>query len=230
MLAIRSKDRESGTSSAFRIKLNQPARGRYWLSHVLIPNAMYTVRPDCNRLRVSQAGVQTEVAVPSGFYTSTSLLAALETQMAGFTFALDPVTLRLTIANPGAFALLWAGLENSIAPVLGFPPVDTGLASAHTGTELMDLTYRHLTFNVLVEAPGVDFGVTNTKGHHSSFMVGNTENSLDYIVWDERQRYPQQILFRTPVRELHVSLTDSEFQPVDLNGAEWHMIWRPVLA
>ena len=92
----------------------------------------------------------------------------------------------------------------------------------------MDLTHRHLTLNVLVQAPGVDFGCTNTKGHHNSFVIGNTENSLDYVSWNARQKYAQRSMFRSPVRELHVSLTDSEFGSVDLNGAEWHMLWRPI--
>ena len=45
-LAIRSKDRDASTSessSDFRIRLNQPIQGSYYLSHALTPNTSYTV-------------------------------------------------------------------------------------------------------------------------------------------------------------------------------------------
>ena len=240
MLAVRSKDRLASTSvssSDFRIQLNQPIQGAYYLSHVLIPNTSYPVRADNNTLALMPEGGGLNIlTITPGFYTGESLCVAVELAIRGatgdpnFAVTVSPVTARVTISrgNGNRFALLWAGLANSLAPVLGFDPaVSTDLAASHTGTELMDLTHSHLTFNVIVDAPGVSYGITNTRGHHASFMVSNEENSLDYISWDERTRFPQKILFRSPVRELHVSLVDSEFRPVDLNGAEWHMLWRP---
>ena len=44
------------------------------------------------------------------------------------------MTARVTISrgNGNRFALLWAGLANSLAPVLGFDPdTSTGLATSH---------------------------------------------------------------------------------------------------
>ena len=55
MLCLRSRDRVSGASSSdFRIKLNQPIQGAFYLSHVLIPNTAYTVRADCNALALAR--------------------------------------------------------------------------------------------------------------------------------------------------------------------------------
>ena len=237
MLAIRSKDRDPSTSTSssdFRIKLSQPIRGSYYLSHALISNSMYTVRQNCSAFSLSlQGGGIHAFTLDPGYYTGTTLCAAVELGIRGamgnsqFGVELSERTGRVTISGPIAFSLLWGGLENSLAPLLGFSQTSTGFATSHAGTELMDLTHRTLTFNVVVDCPGVDFQITSTMDHHASFLIANEENSLDYISWNERTRYPQRIHFRTPTRQLHISLVDSEFRPTDLNGAEWHLLLRP---
>ena len=145
MLAIRSKDRDASTSvssSDFRIQLNQPIHGSYYLSHALIPNTSFPVRADNNTLALMPEGGGLHVlTITPGFYTGQSLCEAVELAGRGatgdpnFGCELSPVTARVTISrgNGNRFALLWAGLANSLAPVLGFDPtVSTDLAMSHT--------------------------------------------------------------------------------------------------
>ena len=82
MLAIRSKDRDASTSessSDFRIQLNQPIQGAFYLSHVRIPNTAYSVRADSNTLALTPEGGGLHfMTIDPGFYTGQSLCEALE--------------------------------------------------------------------------------------------------------------------------------------------------------
>ena len=191
LLAIRSKDREpGGTSSDFRIRLQQPIQGAFSLAHVLVPHSMYTVRASCNTLSLSQGGGLHTFEVEPGFYDASSLCAAVEQALRGatgnpqFACVFSALTGRVTISSSSTFSLLWGGLANSIAPLLGFDATSTGFATSHTGSGLLDLTHRSLGFQIVVEAPGVAYGVTNTRGHHSSFMISNEEDAQQYTVWE----------------------------------------------
>ena len=109
MLAVRSKDRDASTSvssSDFRIQLNQPIQGAYYLSHVLIPNTSYPVRPDNNTLALMPEGGGLHIlTIDPGFYTGQSLCEALELAIRGaigdpnFGCELSPVTARVTISR-----------------------------------------------------------------------------------------------------------------------------------
>ena len=235
MLCLRSRDREpGGSSSNFRLRLNQPIQGCYWLSHAMIPNSSFNVDQHNSTIAVEVDGEVRTATVLPGHHTSETLIARLESalrQQVDDDLRVQQVALtlrvRIYMLNGRMFRLRFQDLPNSIAPVLGFPRADSVLAPQHEGTELLDLTHDQLTFNVVVSAPGVAFGITNSKGHHSSFQIANEENSLEYVSWNENQFFPQGILFRSPVRELRVQLVDADFRPVDLQGAEWHMLWRP---
>ena len=226
MLCIQSKDRElGGTSSDFRVKLQQPISGVWHLQHALIPNTVLSIRPDNQTLRVQLGGASPVAAqLPVGYYDCWALLTALTTLLQGvdgtLSAAYEPRTARFTVArSAGTFALLDSGL----LPVIGYS--ETAQGTSHTATEVADLTRRQLTFNIVVDCPGVDYGITDTKGRHSSSIIPNTENSLDYVNHNAAQTSVQAIRFRSPVRELRVALMDSEFNAVDLQGAEWHMVW-----
>ena len=233
MLAIRSSDRASGTPSKFRIRLQQPIMGEWECVHCLIPNSIYTVRADCNEVRILVDGMTHTLSLSVGFHDVSTLVDALQALLSTaadntFAVAYDSLTARVTIANANGFQLLWAGLNNSLEPVLGFAEIDTSVATAHTATGTIELTRRHLSFNIVV-GPS-DSGITDTKGRHSTFLISNTEDSLGYVAWDSAQSYRQCVIFRSPTRELTISLQDATFQDVDLNGGEWFMLWRPTIS
>ena len=234
MLAIRSRDRASGSSSDFRIKLNQPVHGTWVLAHALIPNSSYNARLDNNRLRVQVGDSDPRyVLVDIGHHTAETLVQRLEFALRqqvhdGFRVQMVALTgrLRIYMLENQYFRLLLAGLEHSLAKTIGFAAADTVSAPQLESDFLVDLTGDHLTFNIVVDAPGTSFGLVNTHGHHSTFLVPNEENSLEYCSYNARARFPQCVLFRSPTRELHISLKDADHRGVDLNGADWHMLWR----
>ena len=229
LLCIRSKDRHTGGSSSFTIKLNQHIEGVYELQHCLIPNAQYTVDSTCSSMRVQVGATTHTLTMPVGYYSAGTLMAAVQLQLqtaaAGFTCTYSVLTGKVTIEMASAFALRWANLDNSLASILGFDKADTPTATQATGSNLLDLSAKNLTFNILIDCPGVDYGVTNTDGHHASFVVPCNEDSGQYVSYDVRNRWSQRVKFRSPVRELNVSLRDADFNPVSLQGGEWHMIW-----
>ena len=231
MLAIRSSDRTSGTPSDYRIRLQQPISGTWECVHCLIPNTIYSVRDDCNKVRFALGGATHELALTPGFYGVDTLVAGLQTLLrtvdGGFTVTYDALTARVAISHTSMFELLWASLAHSLAPVLGYAEVDTGTGTAHVAGGTVELTRDHLSFNVVV-GPNTSYGITDTAGRHSTFLVSNTENTLDYISWNASQSYRQRVLFRTPTRELTVKLQSASYRDVDLNDGEWLMLWSRI--
>jgi len=232
MLAIRSKDRQGTSSSDFRIKVQQPISGTYILSHAHIPNTIYNVRDDNNSI-VVQVGQYAPVTlhVPPGFYGVNELLQALQTQLhtadATVSCSYDDRTARITIARPSGLALDFTA-ATSIAPLLGFEAEMFAYAVSHTASSVLDLTSKHMSFNIVVQAHGVSYSTTDTEGRQSSFIIPNTENSMGLVNYNVKTSYDQCIHFRSAVREMHIQLLDADFTPVDLQGGEWMMVYTKI--
>jgi hypothetical protein len=172
------------------------------------------------------------LSIPVGYYSVNELVFALDAQLKNIYPTLvctyDQTTARISIARPGGVALLFPAVA-SPAPVLGFDPSATQQqADAHTAPHVLNLTHRHLSFNILVNAHGIDPSTIDTVGRQSSFIVPNTEDSLGLVEYNALTSFAQCIHLRSPVREVHVALLDSEFNAVDLNGSDWMMIWARV--
>ena len=96
---------------------------------------------------------------------------------AGFSVEYAPLTVRVTATHSCTpFKLLWADLAGSVAPILGFARIGTASRLSATAAQILDIAHSHLSFSTLVR--GSDGGgATDTRGRHSTFVVGNTEGS-----------------------------------------------------
>ena len=82
----------------------------------------------------------------------------------------------------------------------------------------MDLVGAALGFHVILDAPGIDYPVSDAAGRHASFWIPCNENSpthCEYRSGDYRDA--QMVHVRTPCRELSVRLVDADHMPLDLS-------------
>ena len=228
MLLLRSADRVSGTSSDFRVRLNNhPIQGRFTLQHVTIPNSLFTLTSTTNGLAIRIGGVSSSVAITEGQYTAAGLTTAVQTALqtvdATLSCVLSALTNKVTIARgAGNCELLMA--QSTIAPILGFAAADTVDATSHTAASVVDPAYRALAFHIVVDAHGATHEIRDAADRHSSFVVPITGNSIDFIQYNVGSAFTQGITFREPTQDLRVRLVDANFDPVDLSGAEWFML------
>lgn len=108
--------------------------------NAVFPKSDYLVNESNNRIDLDIGGVISNLVVPIGNYTVTTLLAAVQAVLPiGFAVSHNTVTDQTEITYPpNAFTLLWASGANasrSIADLLGFPRnADAGAAAGVTLT------------------------------------------------------------------------------------------------
>lgn len=148
---INSRDRISGTSSDFIIKLrdfNFQNVQEFKIIYFSMPYSFYNYSDvlQNNTITIDEGGGPILVTLSNGQYSRFSIITALENALnsAGtntYTVTIDSTTLRTTISATGNFQILWASGQTSyMYKILGFDPVDTGSSSSHTGANSYDFS------------------------------------------------------------------------------------------
>ena len=226
-LRVNSSDRASGTSSDFFIYSTAHAfHGTYALQNAILPVTQYNINSGNNVIYFTENATAKSVALPVGYYTSTTLPAAVASAMttasggfSTYTSSLNATSQQLTITAGNNFALTFGtNTANSAATALGFAAVDTAAATSQTSNQVVNLLGT-LCFNILISDVT---GTSSTKGSGASFVVPIDQNSLSVVVYDGKHPL-QKVHFESPVKNLRVQLFQDNGQPLSLNACDWQM-------
>ena len=227
-LILRSHDRADGTSHQFRLALSQALEGRWALEYASIPNTAFQITTSNNTLLVTQSGALHSVVVPSGYYSHVGMVAAVQVALrqvdASSQVTYSSLTNRMTITAGTAISF---GGGQSMGPVIGIT-ADTASLTAHTGVEV-DLVSRSLCFHIVIDTPGCSYPVSDAAGRHATYWVPVSQDSMVHCEYKSGDfRGQQTALFRTPTREIHCRIVDSDHATMDLRGQEWWAVLRRV--
>lgn len=231
LIKLCSADRISGTSSHNAV-IEFPSytfTGSYELVEAFVPISYYNVNSRNNVIRLFDNGSAKTATITAGFYTSSTLTAAVKTALdaasGGFqtyTVSIDSTTMKLTVTAGAAFQFLFGTVStSSAASVLGFSDSDTSAATSQTSDNIINLN-PVLSFNINIEGEG---DILTAAGNQQTFTVAITGNSQSYV-----QYTPDpgaiSVTFRTPKKTLRVKVQDDNGQLLDLNGADYYVLLR----
>ncbi len=245
MFVVRSKDKISGTSSNFKIKLDY----NFWPKHiksitlkeVTIPAGFYNIRTGVNdgfRFSVGVAGSLYTYTIPPGSYTVASLMSALQTGInasgSGLTVTVtqDSTSQKMiiTVTAGGDFCIPVTNFATFPLEATGLADYTTSGTYVTTGGKIPNCA-NPTSIGILVRTQVSGFGdyvrTTNSKDNFS-FFVPLTVNFGSLMFYNpEEEGLLQQIKFSTPrdISEFEVSLWLDNAEAASINGLEWEMVW-----
>lgn len=257
-LLVRSQDRDPAVENVYtglgshkgRISwYRQLQAGEYSLKWCTIPNSVYNVTQNNNRLEVKGGGGEGElVVVPERNYTPAELANYLTAQSALTEWSYEPATFKMTVTNTTLFPVTLEWCAHHILSTLGFGRPDAQFNA--TPVALLS-GMPHEAPNVVALALPLSIGVNFAEASGASaFEVGGraiADSKMSDVRTQVRQEqtnlvipylapvgtynflssdvYKQSIRLHRPVQTLSFSLVDlSNNQPLNINGAEWEMV------
>jgi len=229
---LKSRDRttESKSSSDFTIQLPHPINGKYELVSATVPNTIYTFAAgdDSNKIYFNEAGTPFTASITPGFYSTSTIAAAIKTAMEDvgsytYTVTIDSVTQRVTIsAGADLFILEFASREGA-SERLGFAREDTAAATSHTGDYVLNFALPH---SLVVDIDRKE-SFQSSGQDSGSFYIPFDVNSSDVMIYSRDSKFSQNIEFRNQT-SFPIQLKNTNNQIVDLNGANWEMLLKKV--
>lgn len=249
-LLIDSYDRIEGTSTAFRINLNQVKENieSIQLVSAIIPNTAYNVYNytingilyQNNLIPFREVASDAFATVPIGNYSITNLIAAIGVAMTSsspnlqvYTASYDSSTFKITVTTSGPnpfafrFAATFGGTNYTninLSYVMGFNNTNTGVAALS------------LTSNNVVNLSGIPYyviknnnlqnNVFTTEATSGMYYIPNNVNGANiayYLCSTEKDGNIMKFNkgSYTTLTQLNISLMDTYERIVDLNGADW---------
>ena len=230
-LKIDSVKRTTGsTASDFKIKLSQPIdQGhKYELVYSHIPETYYQVDATNNQFYINEGASDLLATIPSGYYSSATLVTALSVSLnalGGHTYvvSLSSLTQKILITDStGTFSVKMGTARTAPCDALGFT-TDTALASSNAGENNVNLEKNQslsIDINNIVNVQGTNFG--------STFDIPSEVDSLQVNAYKSESRFVQTVEFSHPTSQLQVRLKDANNITVDLQGHEWYMLLKRV--
>jgi hypothetical protein len=237
-LLIRSADRDSGAGShSFTKSLNFGLQGRFLVAHAIIPATAYSVQTGYNdTIYFDEGGPLITCTIPQGNYTTTTIATAVGTAMTAatlnartYTAAVSTLTEVMTITGSSNFSLRFAtGVTATARTVLGYAAADTTAATTAVGGSVVNLG-GPVSLNIgVTEAKSGSFYVpTPSREFRGQILVPMVVGSGFYQTLVPRD-LPQIVEFDQPARVLHITVTDSGGNLINLNGGDWQLLLRKV--
>jgi hypothetical protein len=205
--------------SQCRIRSNNHIfRGRYGLKLAYIPVTYYSVTA-VNQIIYFTDTASHSATLAVGFYDSSTILVALTTAMnavstsATYTVTKSSITKNILVtASSGSFAFNFSNTLNSGAALIGFPPIDTAVATSQLAPAICNLAQIR-SFNININnVPGIiDL---SSRGNYT-FMIPVTVNQLSIQIYEPRTFF-QSITFDTPTRDLTITIYDDNHNIITL--------------
>lgn len=251
-LVIDSYDRIEGTSTAFRINLNQVKENieSIQLVSAVIPNTSYNVYNytingityQNNLIPFRELATDAVATITPGNYDITSLIAAIGTAMSAasptlqaYTCTYSSSTFKLTVTTAGPnpfifrFAATFGGINYTninLSYVMGFNNTNTGVAAlslvSNNVVNLSGIPYYVIKNNNLQN------NVFTTEATSGMFYIPNNVNGNNvayYLCGTEKDGNIMRFNpgSYTTITQLNISLMDTYERIVDLNNADWQM-------
>jgi hypothetical protein len=233
LLAVRSKDRRSGTSTDFSVPIPVYKQiGKMRLVQMSFPNTIYNVSDvQGNNFYFNEGPEDIQVIVADGFYTFSTLMAVILAELnilsTGYTMTFNPTTYKYTIQNSSTEFTLRFPAQGSLATQMGFIPGQTySVLHLHTSDNAVDLTTES---RVLVQISNCSPNVTTALNGTIPFTF-SVNNTVPFGTWnnyDVGSTYPfvQSVSFYPVVLGgLNIRMLNYEGNVIDLNGLDWEMV------
>ena len=217
----------STNAGEFTIQLQTSIQGTYTLKQVYIPITNFNVSSVNNVIPFFENGLAKTAILPSGYYTSTTLISAVASSMtaasggyATYTAAQSAIPLRLTITSTQNFQLLFASQPNQNAStLLGYLPINTVSATSQLAAHSIDLSTM-LHYNISVNN---EIGFVTNTGQSFTFLIPLTGQTNSLTLYEPTLHFPQTVTFRFPTTSLNIKVTDDNNNVVSL-GNDWSFV------
>lgn len=238
-VSVDSAARTSGTSSDFTFNLGTralPSVKKVKLLSLSCPNTIYNIRTGVNdRFCFNRSG-NFNPQIPPGYYTLSSLLTQLAASMNavdgnGYIATSSATTGKITITGVSAFIVNFGtnplaaqGCYQETGFVLG---TDSGSSTTVTAPNVANLS---LPYSIDIQIPqfmGANV-ITGNPAYTSTFTVPVNVVSGQLIQYGVNNEFCQEVNLPTPVTilEFHVKLLMNTGEVINLNGADWNMIFE----
>jgi hypothetical protein len=231
LLKISSNDRSAESSSRYQIIYHTNDYDLHQIKKIvlktaLIPNTQYNLNTHNNVLNLPNTISGPLYTVPVGQYSVSTLITALQGLVSGLTITQDPTTLKLTLAmaggtfdvlttaNPMAktLGILTTAATQTSHACVGLPDL-VGLKNVYISTQALSNHTSMITSdkkqNVFCNV-GIDVEFGAVK------VLEEDGDSLDFAVYHSQKN----------ISTIDITLLDENSNVVDLNGADWHLIFR----
>jgi hypothetical protein len=204
------------------------------LKSAIIPNTQYNINTYNNTFHFpnDNSTAPHDYVVPVGQYTMDGLIETLEGMISGLSIAQDDLTQKLTMGFVGTCDYISDVSKNPMAEVLGMKttslsmgslgslyeceslPDLSGLDNIYISSQTLSnhsamITSDKLKQNVFCNVPiNVPFGATKVSEED--------ETTLDYSVFSGHKN----------ISSIDIALLDERNNVLDLNGADWVLIFR----
>lgn len=241
---VRSEDRVSGTSSAFKFnaggdyRLAQMAVKHIDLLEVVIPNTIYNIRSGVNNTFTVTHGGSFTVTLTPGIYTIDDLLTEVAARLLvadntlSWTATYSAKTKKVSISNVSLTDFTLTFLTTSPDEELGFPltnnasTIFSSASGVLTATNVFNVG-RPYDLHINIQEFGQTARCTKTY-NNATFVCTFSVNGGTILDWTARDHYDQHCRFTPPrnIYELNVTLKLGNGEIADLNGEEWAMYFR----
>jgi len=224
---VHSRHRESGSSHNFRWRYpgTDTLQGNYEITDIALSNNFRTIDTYNNKIYYDVGGTDYTATIASGYYDSTTILAAVKTAMDAdngshgktYTVTYSETTRYLNIAqDSGTFSLTFGtNTSNTARHVLGWSADDTTAATNQTANQSLNLSgpsSLHLSIN----------GISKYRagpGTYSTFYLTLDAATGQFITRNDKNEKQPFLIFET-TEILEIKLRDVDGNIIDLNGGD----------
>lgn len=232
-ILVRSKDRLSGSSSSFTVKLNESVRNvrRLLLQQCYIPYSFYNVVSTNLVFEEQAGGGVVTIPIPEQHYTFATLGTQIKTLLDsnspnGYTYTVtySTSTGKYTISTGANFRLIFSPL-NPLYRILGFNTGNRGVDSttayalSHTSSGSAQIYTPYLILSITP----FDDNITGSSNTSKGFQIPVTGNFQDVLIFTQNSIDRQVNCFScgsTNIYQMTVNLYDPDGNLIDLNGGE----------
>lgn len=234
LLRISSKDRATTSKSKYDINfitndndLHQAYRVE--LKSAIIPNTQYNITSRDNKIDYKIDGVLSSYTLEPGFYSLNDVVTKLNADVA-LDFSIVQYVSKLEVTDAAALTDFTIE-DSSLLRLLGFDdftnttlkgikirasnfPNLYGLRHIYIGSNVLSNNLSMVTsekekYNVFCDIP--------VKVQHGQIQTeDNNRDTLDFVDFH----------FKKNISNIDIKLLDENFTPIDLNGAEWVLLFK----
>lgn len=241
-ISISSRDRTSGNSNDFKIKLTTPIEDIRFLKSVTvtIPVTWYTVMSGINdKIYITVAGPTTYTAtLTEGNYTFANLIVEVQTQINAaytpdnnFTVTQSALTEKITVTHSGTnFQLTWStNTTASARKLLGFSETDTTSGLSSTSDIIPKLSHDDTLF---IRSQALASGMSWACSEKKQFILTIPVNGNFGDIFSYQSQGDNWIIYYRDSRGKNLSDIDLGLYFEDcetlvpLNGADWRISFQ----
>lgn len=231
-VVITSKDRlnfSSTTAQNFTVSLQNPVQDfeYFQLIWAMIPNTFYNVTNVIGNSQLVINGVTSEFIAQGNYNLNTLMTAYTDLYsgtVPGFNIVFDPIAVKITVSATSNFTMDFSNTRET-ALTLGFLPILYSGSNQYISSLPPSISPLGVLINMDCVQPTVS--TSNLQGlRSSSFMIPNSANQLDYLIWSENSFFTHSVRSNfNVINTITVTLYDMQGNPL-VNVGDWNCVLR----